>query len=439
MTKTLTAAQEKKKLSEKHVGIFPLEFDDNAGEAEVSIPDVIHLIPIGQWEHDLYGPILITAGDIREFAQNFNAGIRKGVPITAGHEGMAELPANGWITSVECRDTGLWGVVEWNELGKETLSDKQYKFFSPEFYRDYEDPQTHQLYRNVITGGALTKSPYFKELEAIVFSEKKLQKQFNDNQNTMDLATLLAKDITTLDEAEKAFIKEHKAELTAEQLVSHTAIVDDAETAEEKEKREGDENEAKGLNRDGSAKAEKTAEEIAAENVAAGLNPDGSVKVEGSDRSGKMIQMSETEHALLVKKADEGAQAFAELEKGKLNASVAALTFSESNKTGKFLPKSTDKLRTFMQGLNAEQKLAFSVLIADLPKNQVFNEVGASGAAEGTATAEVEAKVAVKMTAAEKAGTPMKYSEALKEVMSEEKGLEERYDASLPSARKVQA
>jgi hypothetical protein len=31
----------------------------------------------------------------------------------------------------------------------------------------------------------------------------------------------------------------------------------------------------------------------------------------------------------------------------------------------------------------------------------------------------------------------MKYSDALKEVMAENKGLEERYDAGLPSARKA--
>lgn len=418
MTKTLSPELQKKKLSEKYRGVFRFEFDEptNENEAAVSIPDTIHLIPIGQWEHDLYGPILITAADIREFAQNFNAKIRKGVPITAGHEGFAELPATGWISQVEARDNGLWGMVEWNDIGKEALSDKQYKFFSPEFYRDYEDPETHQLYRNVITGGALTKSPYFKELEAIVFSEPKLIKKFSNNEkDTMDLATILAKPIESLDDAEKAFIKEHKAELTPEQLTSHTAIVDEAkaETDEEKtareEKEKGDANEAAGLNRDGSAKEQ----------------------VQASEK----VQISAAELAILRSQADEGAKAFAELKKAKLSESVKALTFSNTNKSGKFLPKSTDTLRAFIETLNDAQHAKFTALIAELPTQVQFAEIGTGAGTEGTAKAEVDAKIEQKLTAAEKAGKPMKYSEALKEVMSENEGLEERFDSELVPVR----
>lgn len=429
---TLAAHLQSQKARNIHVGIFPLEFDGrkkNASES-VSIPDTIHLIPIGQWDHDLYGPILITASDCREFVQNFNAGIRKGVFITAGHEGYEELPATGWITSLEVRDDGLWGMVEWNELGKQILADKQYKFFSPEFYRDYEDPQSHALYRNVLTGGALTKSPYFKELSAIVFSEKNIRK-IKNSENTMNLNEVLAIPLDQLTDEQKAFIIEHKAELTPEQLVSHTSIVDappaDAETDEEKtareEKEKGDANEAAGLNRDGSA---KTTDAPA---------PANDQPVAGSD---KKILMSETEVAILRRQADEGAKAFAEIKRNKITASVNALTFSTNNKAGKFLPKSTDNLRAFMESLNDEQSLKFSALIAELPTQLQFQEVGTDAPTDGTPVAEVEAKVAQKIEASVKAGKPMTYSEALKEVMAGEKGLEQRYDESLPSARKSQ-
>ncbi len=431
---TKTATKEKQKVNDRLIVVFPLEFSEGQAKAGDSpaIPDTIHLIPIGQWEHDLYGPILITNADIREFAQNFNAGIRKGVPITAGHEGFEELPAVGWITKVEVRDDGLWGEVDWNKLGTGILTDRQFKFFSPEFYRDYEDPQTHQIYRNVIVGGALTKSPYFKELEAVVFSDKTIKKF---NETTMDLQAILAKDITTLTDEEKAFVKEHASELTEEQKTSHTAILEEAttETEEEKtaretkeaadktaadeEKAKGDANEAAGLNRDGS---EKTAEQIQA-----------------SDK--KIVQISASELQILRNKADEGAKAFAEIAKGKLEASVKALTFNENNKAGKFLPKSADNLRKFMETLNEAQRATFSELVAQIPASQIFTEKGESGhAVEGTATAEIEAKVAKKMSE----NKDMKYSEALKLVMSENKGLEERFDTELvpvSKARKQQA
>lgn len=411
MTKMSTAAIERHKAKDRYIGVFPLEFDDAGAEDDApAIPGTIHLIPIGQWEHDLYGPILITAGDIREFVQNFNAGVRKGVFITAGHEGYEEQPAVGWITQVEARDDGLWGDVEWNDLGKGMLSDKQFKFFSPEFCRDYEDPQSHQIYRNVIVGGALTKSPYFKELEAIVFSDKKLKK-FND---TMDLKALLAKKPEELSDAEKAFVKEHSSELSDEQKTAFKSVIEPAvaETEEEKatreEKEKGDANEAAGLNRDGSEKA----------------------KVEASDR--KVVTMSSAEYDALKGKADQGAEAFAELKKQKMSSTIATLMFSESNKNGRFLPKSKDTLRAFMESLNDAQLAKFSALIAELPKTELFNEKGSDNTVvEGSVKAELNSKVETKLKASKEAGKPMKYSDAVRAVFSENPGLDKRYDDEL--------
>lgn len=328
------------------------------------------------------------------------------------------------------RDNGLWGKVEWTDLGKQTLSDKQFKYISPEFYRDYEDPQTHQIYRNVLIAAALTKSPYFKELEAVVFSEQKLRNQFNDNNKIMNLAELLAKDITTLSDEEKAFIKAHAAELTDEQKVSHTAIIDveddnTAETPEEKEAREAKEKTDKEA-------ADKAAADAAA---AAGGDDKGGDTTTAPVNASEKVMISAGELAALRSKANEGAAAFAELKKNKINGAVASLLFSDSNRAGKFLPKSKDNLRAFAESLNDTQLVAFSALVAQLPTNQVFNEIGTGKAADGTAQAEVEAKIEAKM----KSNDKMSYSDALKEVMSENKGLEERYDSELPSARKVNA
>lgn len=409
---------EKKSTSQEYIGIFPFQFDDGgASDDAVALPRTIQILPIGQWEHPSYGPILVTAADVNELVQNFNAGIRKGVYITAGHEGYQELPAVAWITSVEARGDGLWGTPEWNDLGRDILGDKQYKFFSPEFYPEYEDPETHQLYHNVLTGGALTKSPYFKELQAIVFSEPKLKKQFS----TMDLKDLLAKKVEELNDEEKAFMKAHASELTEEQKAEFTAIIDAPESDEEKEAREKKE-------ADDKAATDKAAQEQA--NVDAGLNVDGSAKVSGSE---KFVHISASEYAVLKSAADKGALAFKELETKKLTDAVAALTFSQSNKSGKFLPKDKDSLQSFMELLNPGQRLAFSTLVAKLPTSQIFDEKGASTtAASGNAVAEVDAKINAKMKADDK----LSYSQALKLVMSEEKGLEERYDSELPSARK---
>lgn len=419
---------EKIKVSNKYIGIFPLEFDESADDATtangVRIPSTIHVIPVGRWQHPVYGEIVITDSDIREFAMNFNAGIRKGVFITAGHEGAQELPAVAWFTQVEARETGLWGSVDWNDDGKELLSNKAYKFFSPEFYQQYEDSQTHQQYRNVLTGGALTKEPYFKELTPIVFSEPKINK-FNES-NTMNLKDLVAKKLEELTAEEKAFIKEHVAELSDAEKTALTSVIDEVETAEQKEAREAKE------------KTDKEAADAAAaekatgdSNEAAGLNRDGTAKVAGSEK----VQISASELAILRTAADQGKRAFAQLEKQDLDASIAKVVFSETNKNGKFLPKSLTSVRSFMESLNKAQRVAFSTLLNQIPASQVFNEIGSGAAAAATTTAEVEVLVKAKMDS----NKALKYSEALKMVMSENKGLEERYDRDLPTAKQVKA
>lgn len=403
MTKEFSTTIVKRKGSHGYNAMLPFEFDAKEKDT-VAIPSKVHLIPIGQWEHDLYGPIIINAADIREYQQNFNAGVRKGVFITAGHEGYNELPAVGWITEVESRDTGLWGTVEWNELGKETLNDKQFKFFSPEMYRDYEDPQTHQFFRNVLTGGALTKSPYFKELEAVVFSDRNIKSNFEENKNmTKTLEEVLAiEDVATLTAEEKALVKENEATLTDEQKTKFAPALEVTTEA---------------------PKTEAPAEEIPTTETPV-------EKIEASDK--KVIQISASEFALLTDKADKGAEALKKLNASELNTSIEALVFSSTNKAGSFLPKSKDTLRAFMETLNDAQKAKFNSLMKELPKNQLFTEVGAgAGAAEGTAKAEVEAKVDEKINASEKAGKKMTYSEALKEVMSENKELSARYNEEL--------
>ena len=395
-------------------GIFPLEF--SAGKAKMddapAIPDTIHLIPTGQWEHDLYGSILITSNDIQEFIENFNSKVRKGVFITAGHEGMQELPAVGWITKVEARDTGLWGEVEWNEDGEELLETKAYKFFSPEFYRDYEDPQTHKVYRNVLTGGALTKSPYFKELEAIVFSEPKFKNQFKET--AMNIKDLLAKKKSELTAEEKAFLKENKSKMSEEESKKYDDMEMD-DSAAEKEEAEATKEEEGAVEKEKDA-AKKEADEPADDS-----------KIVASEK----VMISASELTILRQKADEGQQAFAELKAQKLTANVNALTFSENNKAGKFLPKSTDTLRSFMESLNDAQVVKFTELLKQLPKTEIFSEVGGGdGAVEGTAKAEVDAKVEKKMSE----NKDLKFSDALKQVMSENEGLEERYDRELVKA-----
>lgn len=48
----LTPEQEKMRASGKYVGIFPFQFD---ATVDGKIPTTIQLIPIGHWDHNVYG------------------------------------------------------------------------------------------------------------------------------------------------------------------------------------------------------------------------------------------------------------------------------------------------------------------------------------------------------------------------------------------------
>jgi hypothetical protein len=56
---------------------------------------------VGEWDHPSYGHRKITEMDLAEFVRNFEAGIRKDLPIKEGHEVLNEKPAIGRIGSLQ--------------------------------------------------------------------------------------------------------------------------------------------------------------------------------------------------------------------------------------------------------------------------------------------------------------------------------------------------
>lgn len=396
---------EKKKASEAFFS-FPIYFSN------VNIKDKmeIHAIPVGEWDHPIYGKMKIDENDIKEFVKHFKEGIRKGVPITEGHANIGEeLPAVGWFKKLINKGSdGLWAIVEWTKQGKELLSQKAYKYFSPEFYRSYEDPETHKVYTNVLTGGALTNMPYFKSLKAIVMSENNILYQFNEK--TMNIEEILKKDVADLTDEEKATLKEKSADLTDEQKDKYKDILEDTgdgrDNGENKDDK-GDSSDDKDDNKDDDKDDNKDD---------AGEKDNG---VKGSE-----VKISASEYQELKRNADQGAEAMRRLNENDIKEVATKYEFTEKNQDGKFLPKSKDKVVSFMCSLNKEQSEKFQEILSELPKVQLFGELGDLGSESKTAAKEIEEKVKVKMSE-DKA---MKYSDALKAVIEENPELNKRYE-----------
>ena len=79
----------------------------------------------------------------------------------ASPSGLA--PAAGWIKKLINRGKeGLWAVVEWTEMAKKHIANKEYRYFSPVFYQSKEDGSVVELLRL-----ALTNAPRFNGLRPL--------------------------------------------------------------------------------------------------------------------------------------------------------------------------------------------------------------------------------------------------------------------------------
>lgn len=442
----------KTKTSESNKRIsFPISLFEKDEVNPVTLSSEIHVVPTGTWMHWSGQEFSIDTDTIKELVRNFREGVRKDIPITAGHDnGMSggELPAVGWFKDVVDKGVqGLYAFVEWTAEGNRLLRDKAFKYFSAELQFDYQDLETGISKDAVLVGGALTNKPFFKQLDmdpVAAFSDEQKKKltlsfsvdgiinQFNLNDKTMDLKTILAKSPSDLSVEEKAFVNEHKAELDATQLEAFKSVIETpAETAEEKKAREDKEAADKKAKED--ADAEKAKADKEAANVAAGLNPDGTAKIDASEK--KTVTLSEAEVIALRARADLADKTFAELNDIKVGAKVEKMLLSESNKDGKFLPKEKTALISFVKTLSETQKDQFVNLVNLIPaKAAMFKEAGDAGdtaPAGAKALAEkMDVLAKAKMEASEKVGKKISYSQALKIVQKENPELFSEYDKS---------
>lgn len=411
--------QESKKLI-----AFPIQLFAESSKNYSELPDEIHVVPTGKWDHPAYGEMEITTAHIAEFVKNFKDKVRLDIPITAGHDnGMSggELPAIGWFREVYDRGVnGLYAFVEWTEEGKKLLSERAFKYFSPEFYEQYTDPETGEKYSHVLVGGALTNKPYFKELDAVVaFSEPKIIEQFISNEKSMNLKDLLAKKYSELTKEEKAFIVANKEKLSASELVAMKQVFDEEAGGEGAGEGGGEGGNGGGGAGDGGGSGDGNGD--------GGTDGDGK-PVAASEKG--VITMSEAEAKVLRDKADAGQKAFDELQGMKVTASVEKMVFSETNANGRFKPNQKDALVTLMKSLSEKQREQFINLVNNMPKTALFSELGDGGNAENNVAKEVETAVQAKIKASE---GKMKYSTALKAVFAENADLEKRYNESIGS------
>lgn len=150
---------------------LPKEFAD--------VPDVVNVLPVpGVYDHKQYGKIVVTPDRNSRFVENFqNQVYQKDIPITINVEHDGKSGAMGYFKELRLNDDGsVDAVVEWNASGVELIEGDRFHYFSPEWFDEWRDPVTGNVFEDVLVGGALTVRPFFKEsaLRPLVASEMAL-------------------------------------------------------------------------------------------------------------------------------------------------------------------------------------------------------------------------------------------------------------------------
>lgn len=151
-----------------------------AAFAEESPPEWIPYMPTpGKYKHPRWGEIELSEDRIATFVKNFKDGVYQNpIPLDGEHDTKAS-GAFAWIRDMRQNEDGSADAkVEWTDRGVKMLEEKRYKFISPEWYDEWEDPATGKIIKDVAIGGAMTTRPFFKEgsLRKLAASEPRLMK-----------------------------------------------------------------------------------------------------------------------------------------------------------------------------------------------------------------------------------------------------------------------
>lgn len=199
--------------------------------AEGASESVIELLRVGTIrDRDLH----ITREMLDGHVQNFKDGVY-GVDLQVNLGHFREGEAAGWIKDVYVEDVGgvptEFARVEWNEMGKEKISKKLYKYISAEFAFEYQDDASGEWRSHVLIGAALTNIPAMKRQKPVSLSEEEL-----------NLKTLMFKQVieslkkrTKLSVEDIAMARQLLSEASAEDQEANKSEVEDLAKKQEEQ------------------------------------------------------------------------------------------------------------------------------------------------------------------------------------------------------------
>lgn len=158
--------------------------------AEGQADNTIQMFRMGTFFHPVYGKFEISKEFLLGLKKNFDEKVR-GIDISIDYSHENEKEAAGWIKSLDVTDKGeMYAEVEWTPKGKERVSNKEYRYISPEFTFDYKDNETLKSFGPLLLGAGLTNRPVIKKMEALALQEYKEPEIKNKEVKKMDLKAM---------------------------------------------------------------------------------------------------------------------------------------------------------------------------------------------------------------------------------------------------------
>jgi phage I-like protein len=145
---------------------------DSMSFDETEQTSTFQAMPIGEYEHPIYGKINITPEKVANIVKNVNDNVR-GTELDIDYEHKAKSgEAAGWVKKAsQAADGSLQLTVQWTKDAWTKLKEKAYRYFSPEFTDEWTHPKTKTVHKDVLFGGGLTNRPFLKDILPLNMSE----------------------------------------------------------------------------------------------------------------------------------------------------------------------------------------------------------------------------------------------------------------------------
>lgn len=138
-------------------------------DGKFTVPEQIQIMRTGTFHDPRYKKFTLDKAVLASIKKNFDARVR-GVDIAIDLNHDPDHLAAAWFKELDLRNDGeeIWAKVDWTPRGEKVLSQKELRYFSPEFHPDYEDNESLQKFGPTLLGGGLTNRPVIKGMQPAI-------------------------------------------------------------------------------------------------------------------------------------------------------------------------------------------------------------------------------------------------------------------------------